>query len=278
MNITRRTLSATALGGAALVLARRAAAEDTLASIKQRGEIVVGTELQYAPFEFLEGDKPVGFDVDLIDRMAKDWGVKVRWVDLPWVSVLPALEAKKFDMVVAGTTMSKARLARYYMTLPIGDATVAFVKRAGDGSINKPSDVAGKVVGSSKGSAQLQILQQYVKTLPGGVKEVKEYIGSPNSYADLAAGRVDAIAQSLPNLLYLEKTHPTQYAVVMPPFGPPAYLAWVIPKNPDSVPLLNAVNSEIKKFDQDGTITQLQIKWLGKPTKLPYEEVPAPQY
>jgi polar amino acid transport system substrate-binding protein len=265
------------LAAAAFLLTRPAAAQDALAEIKQRGEIVVGTELQFAPFEFLAGDKPVGYDVDLFEKIGKDLGVKVKWVDLPWASVLPALEAKKFDMVVAGTTISKARLERYDMTLPIGDATVALIKRAEDKSISKPADIQGKVVASMKGSAQLQILQDYIKTLPKGVEEVKVYIGSSNAYADLAAGRVAAVATSLPNLLYLQKTQPT-FETVLPPFGPPAYLAWVLRKTPDSKTLLDAVNAEIKKFDQDGTIKELQIKWFGKDVTLPYENIPAPSY
>jgi polar amino acid transport system substrate-binding protein len=215
--------------------------------------------------------------VDLFEKIGKDLGVKVKWVDLPWASVLPALEAKKFDMVVAGTTISKARLERYDMTLPIGDATVALIKRADDKSITKPSDIQGKTVASMKGSAQLQILQDYIKTLPKGVEEVKVYIGSSNAYADLAAGRVSAVATSLPNLLYLQKTQPT-FETVLPPFGPPAYLAWVIRKTPDDKALLDAVNAEIKKFDQDGTIKELQIKWFGKDVTLPYENIPAPAY
>ena len=265
------------LAAAVLLLTRQAAAQDALTEIKQRGEIVVGTELQFAPFEFLAGDKPVGFDVDLFEKIGADLGVKVKWVDLPWASVLPALEAKKFDMVVAGTTISKPRLERYAMTLPIGDATVALVKRADDKSITKPSDIQGKVVASMKGSAQLLILQDYVKTLPGGVAEVKAYIGSSNAYADLAAGRVSAVATSLPNLLYLQKTQPT-FETVLPPFGPPAYLAWVLPKKPETVTLLDAINAEIKKFDQDGTIKELQIRWFGKDTTLPYENIPPPTY
>ena len=262
---------------AVLVPGNPVMAQDTFAKVKQRGEIVVGTELQFAPFEFLQGETPVGFDVDLIGRMAKDWGVKVSWVDLPWASVLPALEAKKFDMVVAGTTRSKARLERYYMTLPIGDATVALVKRADDNSISKPADIQGKVVASMKGSEQLQTLEDYAKTLPGGLKDIKVYIGSPNAYADLAAGRVSAVATSLPNLLFLQKNNP-RFQVVLPPFGPPAYLAWVLPKTPASVPLLDAVNAEITKFDKDGTIQALQVKWFGKPVPLPYENVPPPAH
>jgi polar amino acid transport system substrate-binding protein len=259
-----------------LALSGSAAAQDALAEIKKKGTITVGTEFQFAPFEFLQGDKPVGFDVDLFDLIAKDLGVEVKWVDLPWVSVLPGLEAKKFDMVVAGTTISKARLERYDMTLPIGDATVALVARADDASISKPGDIAGKIVGGTKGSMQLQTLQDYVKTLPGGVPDLKVYIGSTNLYADVGAGRIAAASGSLPNLYYLAKTQPS-YKVVLPPFGPPAYLAWVLLKGDDNKSLLAAVNAGIRKYNENGKIGELQVKWFGAQMKLPVDNVPEPQ-
>src|SRR3954447_18069536 len=272
----RRLVSSLMLFGAlALLGAGSARAQDALADIKKRGEIVVGTEFQFAPFEYLQGDKPVGFDVDLFEKIAKDLGVTVKWVDLPWASVLPALEARKFDMVVAGTTASKARLERYMMTLPIGDATVALVKRADNKEIGKPQDIAGKVVGGTKGSMQLQTLVDFSKTLPGGVEDIKVYIGSTNLYADVAAGRIAAASGSLPNLQYLVKNQPT-LQVVMPPFGPPAYLAWVLRKTDENKTLLDAVNAELRKFNADGTIRELQIKWLGTETKLPMDDVPPP--
>ena len=272
----RRALCTVAILGALTVAGfRPAKAQDALADIRKKGEITVGTELQFAPFEYLQGDKPIGFDVDLFEHIAKDLGVTVKWVDLPWASVLPALEARKFDMVVAGTTASKARLERYAMTLPIGDATVALVKRADNSAIVHPQDIAGKVVGGTKGSMQLQTLVDFSKTLPGGVEDTKVYIGSTNLYADVMAGRIAAASGSLPNLQYLVKNQPA-LQVVMPPFGPPAYLAWVMRKTDDDKTLLDAVNGEIRKLNADGTISALQIKWFGAETKLPLDNVPPP--
>jgi polar amino acid transport system substrate-binding protein len=247
----------------------------TLEDAKARGELVVGTEFQFAPFEFLDGDKPVGFDVDLMTMIAKDLGLKLKWVDLPWASVLPALEAKRFDMVVAGTSRTHARLERYDMTLPIGDATVGLVKMKADTSINKPADIAGKVVGGIKGSAQLTMLQNYIATLPGGVKDLKIYIGSTNAYADLSAGRIQAVVGALPNISYLAKNRP-EYAVVVPAFGPPTYFSWTLRKSPESDTLLKAVNDEIKKFGADGTIKALQMKWFDRAFPLPTENIPDP--
>ncbi|MCS0494787.1 transporter substrate-binding domain-containing protein [Ancylobacter mangrovi] len=249
---------------------------DVLSDAKARGELVVGTEFQYAPFEFLDGDKPVGFDVDLITLIAKDMGLKVKWIDLPWASVLPALEAKKFDMVVAGTTINKARMERYYFTLPIGDATVALVKRAGDTSITKPEDIAGKPVGGTKGSSQLKTLEEFSATLKPPA-DIKIYIGSTNAYADVLAGRTVAASGSLPNLTYLAKTRP-EFEVVKPAFGQPSYQAWPLRKEPESESLLAAINEGIAKYNKNGKMKELQIKWFGAEMPLPYDKVPEPNY
>jgi polar amino acid transport system substrate-binding protein len=245
---------------------------------KARGELLLGTELQFAPFEFLKDNKPVGYSIDLMNLVAADLGVKIHFQDLPFASVLPGLDAKKYDMVEATTTITKARMERYYFTLPIMDATVALVKRKGDTSIQKPADIAGKVVGGTKGSAQTKLLQEYVKTLPGGVQELKEYIGSPNAFADLQAGRVVAVAGSLPNLAYLVKTRPDTFELVMPAFGPKAYFGWLARKDEASKQLIDAVDASLVKLTKAGKVKELQMKWFGVQIDLPTDGVPTPLY
>jgi polar amino acid transport system substrate-binding protein len=245
---------------------------------KARGELLLGTELQFAPFEFLKDNKPVGYSIDLMNLVAADLGVKIHIQDLPFASVLPGLDAKKYDMVEATTTITKARMERYYFTLPIMDATVALVKRKGDTSIQKPADIAGKVVGGTKGSAQTKLLQEYVKTLPGGVQELKEYIGSPNAFADLQAGRVVAVAGSLPNLAYLVKTRPDTFELVMPAFGPKAYFGWLARRDEASKQLIDAVDASLVKLTKAGKVKELQMKWFGVQIDLPTDGVPTPLY
>jgi polar amino acid transport system substrate-binding protein len=253
-----------------------ARADDLLAEAKARGELVLGTELQFAPFEFIKDNKPVGYSVELMDLVAADLGVKVRYIDLPFVSVIPALEAKKFDMVEATTTMTKARAERYWFTLPIADGTVALAKRKGDTSVMKPEDIAGKTVGGTKGSAQTKTLAEYAAKLPGGVKEIKEYIGSPNAFADLEAGRIVAVAGSLPNLAYLTTTRGDSFELVQPPFGPKSFLAWLARKDDASKPLIDAINASIAKLTKEGKVKALQVKWFGAAMDLPIDAVPEP--
>src|SRR5579863_4067307 len=90
-SVLKAGLAAAAFSGA------RAARADTLADVKNRGELVCATEMEFAPFDFLVNDEYTGVDRDLIDEIGKDLGVKVKYLDLPWTSVLPGLEAKKFD-------------------------------------------------------------------------------------------------------------------------------------------------------------------------------------
>jgi polar amino acid transport system substrate-binding protein len=254
----------------------RASAEDRLDKVKSQGELVLCTEFQFAPFEFLEGGKQVGYSVDLMDLVAADLGIKVRYIDLPFVSVLPALAAQKCDMVEATTTITKARLERYGFTLPIADATVALVKRADDDSIKQPSDIAGKAVGGTKGSAQTETLRAYANTLPDGVSDVKEYIGSPNAFADLSAGRVVAVAGTVANLVYLVKQRPKEFAVVLPAFGPKAYFGWLARKEDSSKRLIDAIDVSLRKVQQSGKMADLQKKWFNATMELPMDAVPMP--
>ena len=113
-----------------LVCSAAAQAEDLLARVKAKGELNVGTEMQFAPFDFVLNGEHAGLNVDLFAEIGKDMGVKIDWIDLPWPSVLPGLEAQKFDMVGGPATVTKARMERYRFSVPVADATVAILKKA----------------------------------------------------------------------------------------------------------------------------------------------------
>ena len=252
--------------------ARIALAEDTLAAIKKRGEMVVATEMQFPPFDMSDNGVYKGVDRDLIDAVAKELGVKVSYLDLPWTSVLPGLEAKKFDLVIAPVTITKERLKHYAFSVPIADATAALMKRTDDKSIAKPEDIAGKTVGGQKGTSQLAQLKEFAAKLPKPV-EVKEYVDNNQSYADLAAGRIDASVNSLPNLAYAASQRSDTFAVVTPPFGAPTYFSWVARLDDQS--LMDAVNAAIVKLDGDGAMAKIQKTWFGQTMTLP-TTVPEP--
>jgi polar amino acid transport system substrate-binding protein len=276
-SLARRTMLKTALIGAAcvglLLGGLGAASADTLADVKQRGELVIATEMQFPPFDISDNGTYKGVDRDLIDEVGKELGVKVKYLDLPWTSVLPGLEAKKFDLCIAPVTITKERMQRYLFTVPIADATAALMKRANDSSIAKPEDIAGKTVGGQKGTSQLAQAKAFAAKLPKPV-EFKEYVDNNQSYADLAAGRIDASVNSFPNLAYAASQRSDTFAMVTPPFGTPTYFSWV--GRLDDKTLVDAINAALIKIEADGRMAKIQKTWFGQSFDLP-KTVPEPQ-
>src|SRR5271156_6191028 len=268
----QRGLAALTASGPFFGLTRLAFADDTLAKIKMRDELTTATEMHSPPFDISDNGTYKGLDHDLVDAVAREMGVKVSYLDLPWTSVLPGLEAKKFDLCIAPVTITKERMKRYAFSVPIADATAALMKRANDASIMKPEDIAGKTVGGQKGTSQVEQLKAFAAKLPKPV-EVKEYVDNNQSYADLAAGRIDASVNSLPNLAYAAQQRSDTFAVVTPPFGQPTYFSWVA--RLEDTTLVDAINAAILAVTADGTMAKIQKTWFGQTMDLP-KTVPEP--
>ena len=265
------------LGAAfALGFSVAAQAQDALARVKAAGTLKVGTETAFAPFDFIDAGKHVGLNVDLFEELGKDMGLKIEWVALPWEGVLPGMEVGKFDMVAGPATITKARMERYAFLPPIAEATVALLKRKGDATISKPEDIAGKIVGAGKATAQLAQLKAYGDTLPGKV-EAREYVGFNEAYADLAAGRIVAVGNSLPNISFVASQRPDTFEVVKPPFGAKSYFGYLGRKDADFATLNAAVGAAIVKMKADGRLATIQKKWFGASFDTP-DAAPAPSF
>ena len=239
--------------------------------------IVIGGDISqewYTKLFGMEETTTLGFQnrnddisrVDLYNTKAR--AVLSEFLDLPWPSVLPGLEAKKFDMVAGPIIVTKARKERYHFVMPIAEATVALMVSAKDTTINKPEDIAGKTVGGGKGSAQLEELKTFSATLPKPAT-IREYIDNNQAYAELAAGRIVAVANSLPNISYVAAQHPDMYKVVMPPFGKKSYFAYLGRKDADANSLIAALDAAMMKMHEDGRLAALQKKWLGAEMDVP---------
>ena len=263
---------------AGLGISSGSASADLLAEIKERGEFIVGTEARFPPFEFVKDGEIVGYSTDIMAHIMKALpGVKLTRLDLPWQGILPGLAAAKFDYVVTSVTVTKERYEKYALSLPIADATMALVKRKGDDSIKAPEDIVGHAVGSQAGSAQLQALEAFAKGLSGeGVEEIKTYVDFNEAFADLAAGRISAVCNSLPNLLELVRTRPDTFELVLPTFGPKKYFSWAGRKDVDSASLVAFIDEQLAALNKSGVLTELQEKWFGGSMELPSDGLPVP--
>ncbi|UWU31183.1 transporter substrate-binding domain-containing protein (plasmid) [Rhizobium sp. WSM1274] len=269
------------LVGAVLAIAMAAPvahAADLLDKIKAAKVFTVATEARFAPFEFVEDGKIVGYSADIMDEVMKELpGVELKRLDLPWQGILPGLAASRFDFVVTSVTVTPERMKAYHLSVPIADATMAVLKRKGDAEIAKPVDIAGKPVGSQAGSAQLAALEALATELKAAGKgdvTVSTYTDFSEAYADLAAGRIHAVVNSLPNLLEAARQRPDIFEVVLPTFGPKTYFSWAGRNDADSASLNTLIDAELLKLNKSGKLAELQKKWFGAPMELP-EALPA---
>ena len=275
--MNKRTILKFAIGACvAMGLGGAAYADEILAKVKAAGVMKVGTETEFAPFDFIDAGAHVGLNVDLFDEIGKELGVKIEWVALPWDGVLPALEAGKFDMVAGPATITKARMEHYRFSPPIAEATVALLKRKGDKSVMKPEDIGGKIVGAGTATSQLAQLKAFGDTLPGKV-DAREYVGFNEAYADLAAGRIVAVGNSLPNIAFVAKQRADTFEVVLPTFGAKSYFGFIGRKDADYASLADAVQAAMLKIKSDGRMATIQKKWFGTTFETP-DSVPTPNF
>ena len=263
----------TARVGAGFTATARA---DTLDDIKKKGEMVVGMEAAYVPYEFFKDGQIVGYDCDIARKIAAKIGVKVTFIDTEWAGIIPALYAHKFDMIISAMTMTKERAEKVLFTMPYGDASVMIFLRANDTSIKTAEDLSGKPVGSQLGSAPAQVGQRFEAKLKAegkpGFSDLKLYEHFPEAYLDLANHRTDAVLNSLSTLAVVMKEQPGKFRMIGGVQDIKAYFGMAFRK--DDTRLRDIANSVLAEMKADGELAALQDKWFGARMDSP-NEVPA---
>lgn len=155
-------------------------------------KLTIGTEGAYPPFNNLTADgKLVGFDVDIANALCAEMKVECELVTQDWDGIIPALQAGKFDAIVASMTITEERkkqvsFTNKYYTTPL--ALIAL--KDSDLASTEPAALAGKTVGAQGSTTQSIYADDFYA--PAGA-EVKQYPMQDEAVADLANGRLDAV-------------------------------------------------------------------------------------
>ncbi|MCB4796981.1 transporter substrate-binding domain-containing protein [Pseudomonas sp. NP21570] len=238
----------------------------TIDEVKSRGYLLVATEDNYRPFEFMEEGKPTGYDNELLKLVEKSAGVEIRQQVLPWAGILPGVTTGKYDMALSAVLVTAARKDTFDFTSPTAQTSTYFATKKGSSIVN-PEDLIGKTVGSETGSAMLADLKDFdakLKAKGKGLKEIVEYHGYPEAYQDLANGRLDAVANTDLSLISLVQERGDIFAMGQP-IGEPTYLAWAVAKGNTGV--LKMVDAALLELRENGEMYRLQHKWLGESFK-----------
>jgi polar amino acid transport system substrate-binding protein len=221
------------------------------------GEIVTCTHLPYEPFQFEKGGKIVGFDVDLIDLVAKKLGVKQSIVDTPFEGIQSGedLNARKCDIAAAAMTITPERQEKIAFSSPYFDANQALLVKK-DSGISSLEDLTGKTLGVQSGTTGKMYAE---KNAPKGV-ELKDYEDLALELSSVKSGQIPAAVNDIPVLLDYVKKNPDLEVAAQFETGEQYGFGM---KKGTSTALEKTVNEVIKTAKADGTYDKIYEKWFG---------------
>ncbi|HEY8371358.1 MAG TPA: basic amino acid ABC transporter substrate-binding protein [Pseudonocardiaceae bacterium] len=224
----------------------------------EAGSLTTCTHLPYKPFQFSEGDKIVGFDVDLVDLVAKELGVQQKIIDTPFEGIQSGedLNTGKCDLAAAGITITEVRKQNMDFSDPYFEATQALLVKKGSG-IDSLEALRGKKLGVQLSTTGEEYATQNRDTY--GYETVQ--------FEDLAlletavkTGQVDAAINDNGVLLDFAKENPD--VEVSAEFDTGEQYGIGVRKGNDA--LRNKINEVLRKAKESGEYDRIYEKWFGK--------------
>jgi polar amino acid transport system substrate-binding protein len=223
---------------------------------KTDSQLTVGVSADYPPFEYFSNGKIVGFDIELLEEIAKRLQLAIEFKDMNFDGIIAALQSKRIDAGVSAISATTERKKAVDFSDNYFAGSIVMVCQK-DSDIKQASDLSGKTIGLQSGSiyepyANSDLSQQapnlIIKTLPK----------VPDLIQDMKSGRLSCIIMGKTEGDLLVKQQ-SDFKVI-PLIGSEIEIAIAFPKGSNLRDKVNTVLSDMKK---DGYLDQLITKWLN---------------
>lgn len=229
-------------------------AQDTLAQIKQKGEMVAGNGGAYPPFDMVIDGQLAGFDIDMGNEIARRMGVKIKWEKIDFSGIIASLTSKRVDLLITAMTKTPERAQRIGFSVSYYETGIAAALKPGV-KIDSPKDLAGKVVAVQVGTSG----ERYIRDNFGSVvKELKVFNEFPLAFADVEAGRADAVVNTLPVVRYNASRRGNKLAIA----GPWTSTDVGINVRLEDTALMAEINRHLEALKTEGFLAKLDQKWF----------------
>jgi len=221
-------------------------------------KLKVGTEGAYPPFNLIDASgKVVGFDIDIANALCAEMKVECEIVTSDWDGIIPALNAKKFDMIVASMSITEERKQAVDFTNPYYTNKLQFIApKSSDLKTDKDS-LKGKVIGAQRAT----IAGTWLEDNLGDVVEIKLYDTQENAYLDLNSGRVDGVlADKFVNWEWLKSDAGKDYEFKGEPVFDNDKIAIAVRKGDTA--LTTNLDAALKAIVDNGTYKQINDKYF----------------
>ncbi|OQS38247.1 transporter substrate-binding domain-containing protein [Chromobacterium haemolyticum] len=220
-----------------------------------------GVDGGYPPFDVLAPNGEItGFDPDIAKAVCAEPKARCVFVKQPFDSMIAALNANKFDAVIASLNVTAERLKQVDFSDKYYASASQLVARKGSPLRPTPQSLAGKTVGVQSGSVH----EQYAKANWGGGKvKIVTYANQDNVYLDLASGRIDAALQGniQAETSFLRTERGKQFAFAGSKLGESNPVAIAVRKSDPELKV--AINRAIAAIRANGVYEGVRKKYFG---------------
>lgn len=254
-----------------LLVAANPAYADKLDDVTASGKLRCGVISAAKPFGFLDNKtrEVIGYDIDFCKAIAQKMGVEIELVSVSVEGRIPELQQGNIDVLAAALGYSSARDEQvdYTLSYYVGVQMVMGHKNSG---FNTLASLAGKSIGTAKGSSTEQYLRSKIPTA-----DVKAYQNIPSAFLALVQGKIDAIAMTDVVAEELQKKSPKPLEIVPEPLQ---FEPWGIGVAEGETRLLETVNEALADIEKTGKAKEIYHTWFGEAKKRNFKIIPIQEY
>ena len=220
-------------------------------------KLKLGTEGAYPPFNLIDASGQVGgFDVEIGQALCAKMAVECEVVTSDWDGIIPALNARKFDFLIASMSITEERKAAVDFTEPYYTNKLQFVAPKGGEFKTDKASLKGKVIGAQRAT----IAGTWLEDNLDGVVDIKLYDTQENAYLDLSSGRLDGIlADTFVQWEWLKSDAGQSFEFKGEPVFDNDKIGIAVRKND---PLRERLNKALAEIVEDGTYKNINDKYF----------------
>ena len=215
------------------------------------GTLVMGTNAEFPPYEYYEGQEVVGIDAEMAAAVAEKLGMELKIEDMAFDSLIPALSSGKVDIVAAGMTVTEDRLASVNFSDTYATGIQAIIVTE-DSDIASADDLVGKTIGVQQGTTG----DLYATDVEGAT--IERYAKAMEAVQSLSQGKIDAvIIDNEPANVFVSEVEGLK--ILDEAFATEDYAVAVAKDNEE---LLEQVNTALAELKEDGTLQAIVDKYI----------------
>jgi len=232
-------------------------------AMAQGADLRVAIDPTYQPFTYKTPEgKPTGFDVDIANALCTEMKRRCVFIEQVWDSMIPGLQARKYDVIVSSMSITDDRLKVVYFSDKYYKTPSTLVLKSNK-PYSGPASIKGKRIGVLKGSTQEKWATAELKS--AGV-EVVPYEAQDQVYLDIKAGRLDGTVADRVEVTggFLSKPEGKGYAMVGPELLDPKYFGYGagVALRKGQVELKAQLNTALKTLRASGNYDKIAKKYF----------------